>query len=117
MLLADAGYWHNEQMDDVDRQRRHGALPARGSNRQHQTRLERRPLRWMRDVLAAELGQQLYRRRKVMIEPVFGHMKYNRRFDRFRRRGRSAVRSEWRLQAATHNLIKLHSHRITADTT
>jgi hypothetical protein len=30
--------------------------------------------------------------------------------DRFQRRGRSAVRSEWRLLAATHNLLKLHRH-------
>jgi hypothetical protein len=66
---------------------------------------------WMRYVLATEQGQQLYKKRKVMIEPVFAQMKYNRRFDQFKRRGRSAVRSEWRLQAATHNLTKLHSHR------
>jgi Transposase DDE domain len=39
-----------------------------------------------------------------MIEPVFGQMKFNRRIDRFRRRGRAAVRAEWRLITATHNL-------------
>jgi len=49
------------------------------------------------------------------VEPVFGQMKFNRRFNRFQRRGRSAVRSEWRLAAATHNLLKLHNHRIAAD--
>jgi hypothetical protein len=38
--------------------------------------------------------------------------KYLRGFRRFQRRGRSAVRSEWRLQAAVHNLLKLHSHWI-----
>jgi hypothetical protein len=27
-------------------------------------------------------------------------------------RGRSACRSEWRLIAATHNLLKLHRHEI-----
>ena len=47
-----------------------------------------------------------------MIEPVFAQMKFNRRFDRFARRGRSAARSEWRLIAATHNLLKLHSHQL-----
>ena len=30
-----------------------------------------------------------------------------------RHRGRSAVRSEWRLLASTHNLLKLHRHRIS----
>jgi Transposase DDE domain len=65
----------------------------------------------MRYVLATELGQQLYKKRKVMIELVFAQMKDNRKFDQFGRRGRAAVRSEWRLQAATHNLTKLHSHK------
>jgi hypothetical protein len=49
--------------------------------------------------------------RSCMIEPVFGHTKFNRRIDRFQRRGRSAARSEWRLITATHNLQKLHSHQ------
>jgi mannose-6-phosphate isomerase-like protein (cupin superfamily) len=31
---------------------------------------------------------------------------------RFQRRGRAACRSEWRLIAATHNLLKLHHHRL-----
>jgi hypothetical protein len=44
-----------------------------------------------------------------MIEPVFGHTKFNRKIDRFQRRGRrAACRSEWRLIMATHNLLKLH---------
>ncbi|HMD57431.1 MAG TPA: site-specific integrase [Solirubrobacteraceae bacterium] len=48
------------------------------------------------------------------IEPLFGHTKFNRRIDRFQRRGRSAVQPEWRLITATHNLLKLHSHQIAA---
>jgi hypothetical protein len=36
------------------------------------------------------------------------------RIDRFQRRGRSAVRSEWRLITATPNLLKLHKHQIAA---
>ncbi len=45
-----------------------------------------------------------------LIEPVFGHTKHNRGFMRFHRRGRAAARTEWRLIAATHNLVKLHGH-------
>jgi DDE family transposase len=51
-----------------------------------------------------------------MIEPVFGHTKFNRGIDRFQRRGRAAARSEWRLITATHNLLKLHSHQLNAAT-
>jgi hypothetical protein len=47
-----------------------------------------------------------------MIEPVFADIKVNRRAGRFRRRGLGAVRSEWRLLTATHNLLKLHRHRL-----
>ena len=68
----------------------------------------------MRRVLQTDFGSALYRRRQAMIEPVFGHTKFNRRIDRFQRRGRSAVRAEWRLIAATHNLLKLHRHQIAA---
>jgi DDE family transposase len=50
----------------------------------------------------------------AMIEPVFGHTKANRRFERFQRRGLDAVRSEWRLIAATHDLVKLHTAVTTA---
>lgn len=63
---------------------------------------------------ATEAGAELYRRRQVMIEPVFGQIKFNRKIDRFLRRGRAAGRSEWRLVAATRNLLKLHNHRLAA---
>ena len=49
-----------------------------------------------------------------MIEPVFAHTKHNRTITRFHRRGRKAVRTEWRLLMATHNLTKLHRHQLTA---
>jgi len=53
-------------------------------------------------------------RRQGTVEPVFGQIKANRGANRFLRRGRSAVRSEWRLLAATHNLLKLHKHQLAA---
>ena len=65
---------------------------------------------FMSRVLESPRGKALYRKRSVMIEPVFGHTKFNRGMDRFQRRGRAACRSEWRLITATHNLLKLHAH-------
>ena len=70
----------------------------------------------MRRVLESDAGGELYRKRKAMIEPVFANTKFNRRIDRFLRRGRSAARSEWRLINATHNLLKLHKHQIALAT-
>ena len=65
---------------------------------------------FMRRVLDTDRGGGLYAKRQGMIEPVFADTKFNRRCDRFQRRGRSAARSEWRLIAATHNLLKLWRH-------
>ena len=65
---------------------------------------------WMRYVVNAALCDELYRERKYMIEPVFGHTRHNRGLTHFLRRGWSAVRSEWRFLMITHNLTKVHRH-------
>lgn len=52
-------------------------------------------------------GQALYRRRKVIVEPVFGQIKEARGFRRFLLRGLDKVRGEWRLVCVGHNLLKL----------
>jgi len=64
----------------------------------------------MRRALETDRGGGLYAKRQGMIEPVFGDLKFNRRCERFQRRGRAAARSEWRLITATHNLLKLWRH-------
>ena len=43
-----------------------------------------------------------------MVEPVFAQIKLRQRAGRFSRRGLAACRAEWRLTAATHNLLKLY---------
>jgi hypothetical protein len=114
IALADAGYWNEQNMDDVtgehgitvlippDSSRRTGARPGWTGGRYS----------FMRRVLATELGASLYRKRKHTVEPVFAHTKHNRHINRFHRRGRSAVRTEWRLILMTHNLTKLHRHQL-----
>jgi hypothetical protein len=78
--------------------------------RRQAPRLERRRYDFMRAVLSTDRGAELYKQRGQLIEPIFGHIKHNRRFDRLHRRGRSAARTESRLMATTHNLVKLHQH-------
>ena len=117
VLVADAGYWHQSQMEQVVERGIQVLIPPDAGNRKSP-----RPgwdgglYAFMRRVLETDAGAELYRKRKVMIEPVFADTKFNRRIDRFLRRGRSAVRSEWRLITATHNLLKLHRHSITPAT-
>ena len=70
---------------------------------------------FMRRVLGTELGRELYRKRQTdRSSRCYGHTKHNRRFDRFHRRGRAAVRTEWRFIMMSHNLTKLHRHQIAA---
>jgi len=114
VVVADAGYWHQAQMESIVSQGIQVLNPPDADKRKG-PRLgwEHGPYAFMRRVLETELGQAIYRKRQETVEPVFGHTKFNRRIDRFQRRGRSACRSEWRLITATHNLLKLHSHQIT----
>jgi hypothetical protein len=67
----------------------------------------------MRRVLARDRGGELYGQRQATIEPVFANTTFNRGIERFRRRGRAAVRTEWRLITATHNPLKLHRHALS----
>ena len=115
VLLADAGYWHGEQMERiVDRGIQVLIAPDTSRRRTIRRNWDGGHYDFMRRVLATDRGGGLYRRRQPMIEPVFAQMKFNRGLDRFRRRGRGAVRAEWRLITATHNLLKLHRHALTA---
>jgi transposase len=115
VVVADAGYWHQRQIEAVvgdsiqvlvapDSSLRRGARPGWAGGLYD----------FMRRVLATPDGRALYRQRQTTIEPVFGQLKFNRQIRRFQRRGRAACRSEWRLITATHNLVKLHRHLIAA---
>jgi transposase len=56
-------------------------------------------------------GEALYRRRKAIVEPVFGQLKEARGFRRFLLRGLRKVAGELNLIALTHNLLKLFRRR------
>ena len=115
VVLADAGYWHQVQMERLvsdgmnvlippDAKKRAGARPGWDGGL----------YAFMRRVLATDAGAELYAKRQTMIEPIFADTKFNRRIDRFLRRGRAAARSEWRLINAAHNLLKLWRHTTAA---
>jgi transposase len=110
VVLADAGYWSNGHIDAL---RERGIVPIVAPDttrdRPRKTRLGG-PYDFMRRVIASQPGGTLYTQRQWMVEPVFAQVKANRRTDRFKRRGLAAARSEWRLIAATYNLLKLHRH-------
>src|SRR3954465_9436079 len=113
VVVADSGYWHTKQ---IQRLTADGILvlirPESGLRTTPRPGWKGGIYDVMRRVLATEHGQALYRQRQHIIESVFGNTKHNRGITRFHRRGRAAVRTEWRLCMATHNLLKLHNHQL-----
>jgi transposase len=113
-VLGDAGYWHGDQIESITKRGIEVLIPPDGTMREgKRPGWEHGLYELMRHKLSTDRGRELYAKRKISVEPVYGQIKHNRRVDRFMRRGRAAALSEWRLVAATHNLLKLHSHWIT----
>jgi hypothetical protein len=115
VVLGDAGYWHTRQIQSIAARGMEVLVPPDGTMRAGiRPGWEHGFFDVMRQKLLTDRGRELYAKRKITVEPVYGQIKYNRHIDRFMRRGRAAVQSEWRLVAATHNLLKLHAHWITS---
>jgi hypothetical protein len=66
--------------------------------------------RRMAERLASAEGQARYRRRKAIVEPVFGWIKHALGFRCFSVRGEAPVRGEWSLVCLAVNLK--HWHRL-----
>jgi hypothetical protein len=97
-VIGDAGYWHTDQIQSITQRGIEVLIPPDGTMREgKRPGWEHGLYEAMREKRNSERGRQLYARRKVSVEPVYGQIKYNRRVDRFMRRGRAAAHSEWRL--------------------
>jgi transposase len=119
---ADAGYWSEDNAASQtaecelfiatrqDRQQRaelRDAPAPRGRMPKGLSARER-----MQRKLRTKRGRAIYRQRGASVEPVFGQMKERQDAGRFSMRGLAACRGEWHLQAATHNLHKLHRESV-----
>jgi transposase len=110
-IVADAGYWHTEQVGRLKDQGLRVLVPPRAkvassAGRLHPTAQQ------MTVELGTEEGKDAYRRRQQIVEPVFAHWKYIRGITRVLRRNKPAVQAEVDLIATTHNLLKLYRHRL-----
>jgi transposase len=110
--LADGGYWNHDAIATA-RQDTVVVIPTSDPHNNKRTRAPRQGPEADRinKILATPAGKRLYRRRAELVEPVFAHTKHTRGITRFSRRGHNAVRAEWRLIAATHNLLKLFRYQ------
>lgn len=64
-------------------------------------------LRRQRSKRRDPVKRALLRRRKVIVEPVFGHLKHNEGFRRWTVRGLENVSAQWALLCTAYNLKKL----------
>jgi transposase len=114
VVSADAGYWSEANATDetvagIDLHIATGRMKhdqtmttASGPPPESAT-----PKQAMQHKLRTEAGRAVYKRRKAIVEPVFGQIKEQRAFRRFSLRGLEKARAEWKLVCATANLLKL----------
>ena len=114
-IIADNGYCSDANLEYVrahaidayiatDRLKHDAAPPpGRGPLPTGATLTER-----MRRKVRTTRGAAVYRRRKAIVEPVFGQMKHARGFRQFLLRGLEKVRGEWSLLCLTHNMLKCY---------
>jgi hypothetical protein len=117
-LLADAGYFHSEVIEELQarglevlippdklphRLRRQGSSPPAPPPPADAPLADR-----MRYRLQQPEVLQRYREREQSVEPVFGQIKEGRGLRQFLLRGLEKVRALWRLECAVHNLLKLY---------
>jgi hypothetical protein len=57
-------------------------------------------------------GREIYRKRKIMVEPVFGNIKHNMRLRRFSLKGKDKCDGEFSLAAFCHNIVKIKCNNL-----
>jgi Transposase DDE domain len=121
-ILADAGFFSLENIEELEARRLEVYVPDSNLAREMNTgqRCPRIRLgktqRRMRRKLRGPTGQAVYRRRKALIEPVWGTLKEQRGMRRFRLRGLKKVKIEFTLAAISFNLTRLLAHRQSGPT-
>jgi transposase/signal recognition particle subunit SEC65 len=116
-VVADAGYYSQNNLDEV--KRRHMAPfipPNRVKHSEWRKPASRGPLpktprERMARFLRTKRGREIYRLRQISVEPVFGQIKEARGFRRFSLRGHESVTAEFMLVVSVHNLLKLFRHQ------
>jgi transposase len=112
-VLADCGYRSEQGLASLE-QMGVDALVALGREGKDQTSIDgkRYPASArMVERLASAQGRAQYRRRKVMVEPVFGWIKHVMGFRQFSLRGLTKVMGEWSLVCLALNVRRMWTLR------
>jgi hypothetical protein len=114
-LSADAGYFSEGNVKWLIKEKIAPYIPPRKQKHNEPRVSPRGPItpdmtvtQLMERKLRTKRGQQFYRKRKAIVEPVFGQIKEAMGFRQFLLRGLAKVKAEWDLVCLCHNLRKLH---------
>jgi transposase len=117
-VVADSGYYSNHNTEQMEALGIEAYVPdsnlARELNLGHladDVRCHDPRLRRMREKMRSEQGRHLYRKRKSIVEPVFGVLKQQRGLREFRLRSLDKVAIEFALAATAYNLTRIHRSR------
>jgi len=123
-VLADSGYFSNRNLREMEERGMEAYVPdsnlARELNRGQKARgigrmtVSDPHLKRARRRLRTPRGRAWYKKRKALVEPVFGTLKQQRGMRQFERRGKAAVAIEWVLASIAYNLIRYHTLRRSA---
>jgi len=120
-VLADSGFFSVVNIEELARRGIDGYVPDSNLARELNTgqraagigrnRIRSPQLRRMRQKLRSPAGGAVYRRRKAVVEPVFGVLKQQRGMRQFRTRTLMKVGIEFTLAALAYNLTRLYQRR------
>lgn len=117
---ADAGYWNQDVQAEAEKLGTKVLVALKRESRKKTGTSSPESIaarRRMAEALADPENKKAYAKRKAIVEPPFGHIKDARGFRQFSFRGCDAVRAEWRLVAACHNILKLFGAMRAAQST
>jgi transposase len=114
-VVADSGFYSNRNVERMEQAGVQAFIPDSNLARElnlglppDDTRCRDPRLKRMRERMRSEQGRTLYRRRKALVEPVFGVLKEQRNLRAFRTRSLHNVANEFALAAIAYNLTRLH---------
>lgn len=110
-LLADAGYRGEANFRVLEEQGIEAYVSlGREGKKAAQEPTRELPASWrMQEKLKTEVGRAHYKRRKAIVEPVFGWVKQVLGFRRFSLRGIEKVSGEWDLVCLAVNLKRMNN--------
>ena len=108
-ILADSGYKSESNFLELERRGVKGYVSlSRGESQQKSASIDLPATRRMARRLESNEGRRRYRKRKAIVEPVFGWIKQALGFRSFLLRGTTKVKGEWALVCMALNLKRMN---------